>query len=83
MTTFKFYDRNKLVILLSTTGYYVNRELYMAKSVSHPISTQDSNVSPGAEGRGGYGVWYRLRHVLMFSLYIWILNSNCIQRLIL
>ena len=58
--------------------FYISiyREYYMAKSVSHPTSTRDSNLILVEDW---YGVWYKFCHVLLFLLYFWILNKNCIK----
>ena len=38
--------------MLENIYYVINREYYMALSVSHPLSTRDTNIIPRALARG-------------------------------
>jgi metal-dependent HD superfamily phosphatase/phosphodiesterase len=55
-------------MLLNSENHGINREYYMALSVSHPVSTRDTNIIPRALARGmilvedWYGMWYRKSH---------------------
>ena len=36
---------------MTITNYEINREYYMAPSISHPVSTRDTNIIPRALAR--------------------------------
>ena len=42
----------KCVLYREACFYIVNREYYMALSISHPLSTRDTNIIPRALARG-------------------------------
>ena len=56
-------------------AHSVNREYYMALSVSHPVSTRDTNIIPRALARvialveGWHGMWYGKSHIILWLTY--------------
>ena len=54
----------------------INRDYCMAIFISYPISTQDTHISPWAEGQirveGWYGVWYENCHIIIYLSYIFL-----------
>jgi hypothetical protein len=61
--------------MLENIYYVINREYYMALSVSHPLSTRDTNIIPRALARGmilaegWYGMWYGKSHIILCLSY--------------
>jgi hypothetical protein len=43
---------NQLFSLIDMKRKFMNREYYMALSVSHPVSTRDTNIIPRAKMKG-------------------------------
>lgn len=65
----------------------MNREQYMAKSASHPISTRDSNISPRAEcqradiGRGLiWDVIQILPCIILYLLYMYEIKRDVYKK---
>ena len=55
--------------------YVINREYYMALSVSHPLSTRDTNIIPRVLAwrmilvESWYGMWYGKSHIILCLSY--------------
>ena len=68
---FQYYIyANFLYLVLCTFLYMINREYYMALSVSHPVSTRDTDIIPRALESLVlyYELWCRCSHVINIIL---------------